>query len=54
MNAEIISRLADSLDGKGEGAALSINIDLSSIGEAELQAKLAILAAHVEAMKLGA
>ena len=49
MNAEIVSRLEESFRGRERVANLSINIDLSDLGQPELKEKLAMLDEHLEA-----
>ena len=51
MNAEIVSRLADSLDEKQTAASLSINIDLADLGKPDLQEKLQMISDHLDAVK---
>ena len=51
MNAEIVSRLEDSLDEKQTAASLSINIDLADLGKPDLQEKLQMISDHLDAVK---
>ncbi|WP_426035993.1 Arc family DNA-binding protein [Cypionkella sp. TWP1-2-1b2] len=51
MNAEIVSRLEDSLDEKQTAASLSINIDLADLGKPDIQEKLQMISDHLDAVK---
>lgn len=53
MNAEIVSRLQDSLDGKQTSAVMSLNIDLAEIGTPELADKLAFFVEHLRVIQAG-
>lgn len=51
MNAEIVSRLEDSLDEKQTVASLSINLDLADLGMSDLKDKLQMISDHLDAVK---